>query len=366
MDPKALREHLNALMLVACLTGCEQEAPRGSALATEPPASGAQDTPKPPSEVPPPLPAPTRLLSLRGSAYNATLVVDGDTNYLMTNDAAVRLVPGHTPERWTLPLGFTRGATTDHLVFWSNGAIRRVPKAGGEPVTVAKVPHEPRCLVTSGHNVSWLERGADGAFSIDALDGSRVRRLHAPSGSVEAMAMAGELVYFVERARDRTWRFGVVSLSGDAPYYAPAKQGRTPAMLALTNQLYYYDGPSLTVRRVSLDLLQEDVVARDVICSPIAVSEHIYCAQPAGILELGFDGVTRRELPLRGATVTAISATSNFLTWVTDIGAAQLAIDSVALAPDPRATPRDAASKPSDPAQSKHPASSVQILTKAE
>lgn len=328
-----LSVHLMATALVAGLPACDREATRLGAAPIQSNASVADSDSKAASEVLPPLAAPSRLLRIDSSAYDALLTRDGDTNYLMTNDAAFRLVPGHTPERWALPLGFARGMTTDHLVYWSKGVIQRVIKTGGEPETIAKVPREPQRLVTSGHHVAWLQPSDNGQFSIHALEGSRERLLLTPTGTVTAMAMAGQLVYFVERAPDRTWRLGVVALSGAPPYYTSARRGRTPAMLAVTDQVYYYDGPSLTLRRVSPDLHQEDIIARDVICSPIFVAKHIFCAQPAGILELSLDGGTRRVLPLSRGTVTAISATPKLLTWVTDIGENQLAIDATSLLP---------------------------------
>jgi hypothetical protein len=54
-----------------------------------------------------------------------------------------------------------------------------------------------------------------------------------------------------------------------------------------------------------------------VICSPLAVAEHVYCAQPAGLLEIGLDGVVRRVFPLRQkGTITAVTATATRLTWL--------------------------------------------------
>jgi hypothetical protein len=58
----------------------------------------------------------------------------------------------------------------------------------------------------------------------------------------------------------------------------------------------------------------------------------VYCAQPAGLLEVGIDGGVRRTLPLeQPGAITAISATGSQLTWVTDIGEDRLAVDSISL-----------------------------------
>jgi hypothetical protein len=74
------------------------------------------------------------------------------------------------------------------------------------------------------------------------------------------------------------------------------------------------------------------VIAHDVICSPIAVAEHVYCAQPAGLVEIGRDGVVRRTLPLeRAGTITRVSATETRLAWLMDVGQGKLAVDSIPL-----------------------------------
>jgi hypothetical protein len=110
------------------------------------------------------------------------------------------------------------------------------------------------------------------------------------------------------------------------------KTGRTPAMLAIADDLYYYDGPSLTVLRVTPDLESEEVVTRDVICSPLTVAEHAYCAQPGRLLEIGLDGVLRRVLTLRQkAIITAVAATATRLTWLMDVSRGELAVQSIAL-----------------------------------
>ena len=103
-------------------------------------------------------------------------------------------------------------------------------------------------------------------------------------------------------------------------------------MLVVAESLFYYDGPSSSVVRVSPDLGSEEVLARDVICSPMAVAENVYCAQPAGLIEIGIDGGVRRTFPLEGSgSITAVAATSTQLTWVSDIGGDQLAVDSILL-----------------------------------
>jgi len=277
-------------------------------------------------------PEPTRLLAVSGTAYGATLASAEDGSYLLTGSAAYRFVQGEAPARWARDFGSTPVLTPGHLLYWSEGAMRQVPTSGGEATSAAQIPHQPRRLVSSGDHVAWLDQAVDGSFTIHTLEGSKPRVVHRAEGYVGTLVMNDERIYFAERAPDKSWRLGVVPRAGGRAHYSKAKRGRLPAMLVATESLYYYDGPSSTVLRVSPDLVNEEVLARDVICSPIAVAENVYCAQPAGLIEIGIDGGVRRTFPLeaRGA-ITAVLATSTQLTWVTDIGDDRLAVDSIPL-----------------------------------
>ncbi|HEY6724752.1 MAG TPA: hypothetical protein VI197_12015 [Polyangiaceae bacterium] len=283
--------------------------------------------------------APTRLLTMRGSAYGATLGSSDGTGFLLTSGAAYRFVQGEAPTRWAGDFGVAPALTPGHISFWSGGAFRRVPTSGGEPALVATVPRQPQRFVTSGDHIAWLER-ADGGFSIHTLDGSKGRLVYAAAGYVGTLAMDDDRIYFAERAADRSWRLGLVARSGGAAHYTKPKRGRLPALLVLAESLFYYDGPSSSVRRVSPDLGSEEVIARDVICSPIAVADNVYCAQPAGLVEIRIDGGVRRTIPLdTPGAITAIAATAQQLTWVTDIGGDQLAVDSIPLTDKPSLAP---------------------------
>lgn len=274
---------------------------------------------------------PTRLLAVRESAYGATLGLSEEANFLLTGGAAYRFVEGQPPTRWARDFGVAPALTPGHIFFWSDGAFRRVPTSGGEATLVATLPRQPRRFVTSSDHVAWLEQAADGRFSIHTLDGARERLVHAAAGYIGTLAMDDERIYFSERAADRSWRLGLVSRSGGPAHTTKPKHGRLPAMLVLAESLYYYDGPSSTVVRVSPDLRSEAVIASDVICSPIAVAENVYCAQPAGLLEIGLDGGVRRTIPLERGSITALAATATHVTWISDVGDDQLAVDSIAL-----------------------------------
>ncbi len=270
---------------------------------------------------------PKLALTAAGSAYAASLFVDDEAVYLLTSSAAYRLVSGRAPQRWALSLGATPVLTAEHFVYWSDGAIRQAPKRGGEPRLLAQVPHTPQRLAASGNYFAWLDRAEDGRFTILTLDGPSPRTVFAPNGYVAALTLQDDQVFFVERMTSSSYRLGVVPLAGGPARYTPSQNGRTPSMLAAAGGLFYYDGPSLTVRRLSPELEHEEVVGRDVICSPIAVAQRVFCAQPGGLLAFSLDGDPPRVLPRgRSGTITAIAATALQTAWLLDVGEDQLAV----------------------------------------
>lgn len=319
-------------LALASVVSCGQSSRAGRAGVREAVAEAAEAAPTSTSAPSAIVPHPTRLLAVSGSAYGASLASAEDGGYLLSGSAAYRFAQGEAPARWARDFGFATALTPGHILYWSSGALRQVPTSGGEATKVARVPHQPQRLVTSGDHVAWLDQAADGHFTIHTLDGPKPRLVHAAEGYVGSLAMQDERIYFAERARDNSWRLGLVPRSGGAARYSKAKRGRLPAMLVVDESLYYYDGPSSSVLRASADLGSEDVLARDVICSPIAVAENVYCAQPAGLLEIGLEGGVRRTFPLeeRGS-ITSVAATSTQLAWVTDIGGDRLAVDSIPL-----------------------------------
>lgn len=336
-----LRSTSVGCIALACALGCARSSGDAPALDVEP-ATDVNETTAPAREPPSTVVriTPTRWLTLRESPYGATLGVTEDTSFLLTSSAAYRFVQGEAPARWTGDFGVAPALIPGHIRFWSNGAFRQVPTSGGEAKRVAAVTQQPRRFVTSGDQIAWLEQTPDREFSIHTLDGAQPRVVHSTSGYVGALAMEDDRIYFAERAADRSWRLGLVPRSGGAATHTKPKRGRLPSMLVLAESLYYYDGPSGTVLRVSPDLDTETVLARDVICSPLAVAENVYCAQPAGLVELGLDGGVRSTIPLDAhGAITAMAATPTRLIWVSDIGNDQLAVDSITLPLEERLAP---------------------------
>lgn len=281
------------------------------------------------------------LLSLPTSAYQAPLAVDDDAAYLLTNHAAHRLVPGRAPKAFELDLGFGSTATRHGLVFWSEGAVREASKLSGESRRLAALAARPQLFVSSGDDLAWLERSDDKLFSLRSLTGSRVTTAYTSTGTIDAVAMLSDWIFFVERPAGAEWRIGGVPAKGGTPVFTSARRGRAPAMLVAHHELYYYDGNGREVRRLSPDLRDEETLVSDFVCSPLAVAERVYCANVEGIFELVPHGRPRPLVELtRGGTVTDLAANATHVFWVSDAGADKLSVHALALGPAPSAPPR--------------------------
>jgi hypothetical protein len=265
-------------------------------------------------------PEPRSLYRLDTSAYTATLAADEDDSlYVLTSHAAYRLRAGEPASHWALELGDTPALSARGIVYWSDGALRIVPKRGGPAEVLATVPRPPRRLCAARENVAWIEPDGGGT-QLRTLDGSEPRSLYRSPGEIDALALMNDRAYFVERDHER-WRLGTVGLGGGSPRFTQQYATRTPALLATAGDVFFYDGPSSTVRRFSSGLEREDVVGRDVICSPLAVSERIYCSQISLLFELPRDGGPARVLaPKRAGTIAALVATKTRLAWLLDVG----------------------------------------------
>lgn len=257
--------------------------------------------------------------SLDISAYAASLAIDGDNVYVLGSHGVYRLGRERGAQRWSIELGDTPALGDIGIVYWLAGELRRAPKLGGESQVLATVPATPRRLLAAGRHLVWEEAVGDESL-LKTLAGSEPKTIHRGLGSIEALALQDDRAYFVERYQER-WRIGAVALTGGEARYTERRQSRTPALLATAGDVFFYDGPSSTVRRVASDLLREDVVARDVICSPLAVADRLYCAQSNLLFEQPRDGGTARLLvPKRSGPITTLAATHSRVAWLLDAG----------------------------------------------
>jgi hypothetical protein len=283
------------------------------------------------SAIAPPVPRdrtlrePTVLLTLPISAYAPWLVVDEEVVYLLTTQAAYRLVPGKEPAQIQLGLGIGPTLTNSSLIYWSKGAIWRAPKTGGKAERVARLSHEPQRFVTSGEKFAWLDRTDEGKFTIQTLERGKPRTIWSASGDIDTLTMLEDWVFFVEREASSSWRFGAVRVAGGEPTFSAPKSGRTPAMLAPHEDIYFYDSNTLEIHRLSPDFSTDQVVSEKFICSPLAVSTRIYCAHMAGLFELS-PGSSPIQLTA-SREITAVAASATLVAWIRDAGPDHLAVE---------------------------------------
>jgi hypothetical protein len=248
--------------------------------------------------------------------------MDDDALYVMTPDRLHRVVVGKTTESFPVALGFSPAATSHSIVYWSEGWLWEVSKRGGEPSRIAQLPKQPQTLVAAEHRVGWV--GASGpGFSVWTLDDRRPRSLHSSESRIEALTLTDDFAYFVERQEPASWRIGRAPTGGGELSFTRPRPGRTPAsVVAFGDGVHYQDARAgYAVQKLSLDLGRERTLAKDVVCSPLAVSDAVFCAQLHGLVEVPLDGRPPERLAiLDGHPITDLVAGPKRIAWISDVG----------------------------------------------
>jgi hypothetical protein len=311
------------LVAAAVALGCSRvQEPAGERRSTAPATIARSGAPTPPSPAPA---APMQLLTLPSSAYQASIFVDGDAIELLTNGAAYRLQSGEAPQQRTLDLGFAAAVNRRSYVYWSKAALWSAPRAAPAsttPTRLIALPEPPQRIVAdiAGDALAWLERSAGDRYALATLRDRRIERLYTSTGSIDAVTMAGDALYFVERPSAAGFRIGRVTLADGEATFTSVKSGRSPAMLGAGRDIVYYDGSRREVRALSRDLERERVLATDFICSPLAAVIDVYCAGVEGIHELSAAGAPRLLVTPSSGVVTSLAVGAERLAFVADVG----------------------------------------------
>lgn len=300
------------------------------ASATPPTAlSGNSTAPAPSAQST--LPA-TVLVTLPITAYHAKVYLDGKVTYLLTVTGAYRIAEDGKLSESRFALDSTGVLTASSILFWSQDALWEAARSGSAPRRLARVPRQPQYFLASGHDFAWIDRDDEGVYAVQILERRRPRLLHSFKGTIDAALLYNGWVFFVERNADSTWRFGGLPLTGGTPAFTANKSGRSPSMLAAAGDLYYYDGTTRNILALSPDFQHEEVLAKDFICSPIAVADRIYCAQLGGLFELNKQpNSTPKQIYQTKQSITAIAADSRRVVWVNDIGQDRLELNELAV-----------------------------------
>jgi hypothetical protein len=280
-------------------------------------------------------------LTLPLSAYHATLAAgQDDVADLLTPTAAYRIRPGRAPVKTPLDLGFGAAVRRASYVYWSGGAVREAPKADASadrpPRSLTPLARQPQMFVASDAGIAWLRRTDAGRFSLETVAGGKVATLYQSLGAIDAVTMAGDALFFVERPSGSPggWRIGRLPLAGGAATFTSARAGRPPAMLAAGRDLAFYQGSGFEVHRLSFDFQHERIPASGFVCSPLAVAQNIYCAQVEGIFELRPDAAPRRLAPGSPASPVAdIAIGPGHLYWLVDAGPERLEVRALPVPP---------------------------------
>jgi hypothetical protein len=279
--------------------------------------------------------APTQLMVDATSPYVAGLAVDADAIYLLTERAAHRFVPGASPLLIPLENGTTAAVTRTDLVYWSKGAIWQVPKVGGEARRIASLAHQPQSFLAAGDDFAWLDMPVPDQFQIQTLVDHNVRTLLYYAGRIETAAMDAGRVFFVKRETASTWRIGSVFVHGGETDYAAPHTGPTPAKLAVAGDVFYYELNSGEIRRLSADFSHEEVLRKDLICSPLAVSSSVYCANLEGLFQLArHPGAKTKPIFPEARRIAAVAASTTRLAWLSDAGPDRLSLMTMQLTRD--------------------------------
>lgn len=307
-----------------------QSEPRAS-TSSVPTASSAPAAAVPPVTVA--VDRPVELLQLEESAFGPTLAFDGADVILLTSSAIHRAAPGHPPERIPADLGLHRALAENAVIHWSKASLWTTPLRGGKSKKLVEAPFEPHGIVASKGRVAWFDRDAGGVFTVRTESGKRARSLYVSSGTLVALTLIDGWAFFVERTVGDAWRLGGVSLDGGAPQLGVERRGRAPSMLASHGDLFFYDGPGRSVRRMRPDFTVERTVLDKLVCSPLAVTEaRVLCAQVGGVFEIPLE--SPRLLPISTLAlghVAALAANETHVAWVNDSGENRLTLRVVEL-----------------------------------
>jgi hypothetical protein len=273
------------------------------------------------------------LLAVNKTAYHTRIDLAPDAVYLLTMEGAFRLVPGQEPQETKLDLSDTGVATPTSFIFWSNGSFWLAPKQGGPPGRLASVKNRPIYIVSVEERLGWIGPDERGHHTVYTLRQGKPHALHEMAGPVAAATMVEDRVIFLERPENNSWRLGSVSRSGGPASFTPTRIGRYPGMLVAAGDVYYYyfdDKDISEVWAVSPDLRNERVVAKNVICSPLAVADRIFCGHMEGVFEISpGSGLPKLVYPSIGGSITAIAADQKRIVWVSDVGQEKLEVKMV-------------------------------------
>jgi len=277
------------------------------------------------------------LLRLPTQAYHTQLAVTPRAIHLYSALGLHTLTQTSPPAFSALPAFSVAALDNTALIGFADGALQEVPLHDPEARRVlGKLSHPPQLLTQHQGQPVWSSPGEAGKSELFSLVHGQIRRIYRAQGTITSLASLADRAYFVEQsvasAPDlRSWTLLSIPLDGGTPAIGPRHQGRTPSMLHLNEQIFYYHGPDRSVYRTSRDFVVEQTAARDIICSPLTAvvrpdsSGQLYCAQMNGITAIDLISLARLTLPVHpSGPITTLAAGEPGLVYVVDSGREQL------------------------------------------
>jgi hypothetical protein len=272
------------------------------------------------------------LLQLEVSAYRAQLDFDGDTLVVATPHGLHLIPHGGAATTVAQNHGNTFALAGSKVVYLREGQLWQ-SKRGATATTLGSVALEPSAVVVNHEHLAWLQRGPNGPSRIQTFSAGRVQQAAEVSGRVDTLALFEGWVFFFEQGPGGTWRLGAAPLDGGDPKFTEFRKGRVPSTLEAAGELFYYDGPTRSVRRISPDLGREEVIQTGVICSPLAVRDRVVCAEVGGLYELPLGGGAIERLAAQTSFVTMLATNGKRVAWISDSGADRLSVKVLDLPP---------------------------------
>jgi len=272
-------------------------------------------------------------LRLDVSAYRARLDFDGDALVVATSRGVHVVTPGSPVATFAHEFGDVFGLSGSRVVYFREGELWE-SRRGAPATPLGAVAREPSALILNQERLVWLERDVHGPSRIQTFQGGKVRQIAQVEGRIDTLELFESWVFFFEQGPSGTWRLGGAPLDGGASKFTAFRSGRVPSTLeAAAGELFFYDGPTRSVRRISPDLEREAVVHTGVICSPLAVGDRVVCAQVGGLVELPLAGGAPEKLAAQTSFVAALVTAGGRVAWITDSGRERLEVKVLELPP---------------------------------
>lgn len=276
--------------------------------------------------------APETHLRAHASAYGSKVFPFGQELLVTTATHLYRVKPGKEVEEIPVALGDAPLLLEESIAFFRDGKIRTLSLLDHKESVRCAVDHYVQYLLSSGARLTWLSHERAAGYFLQTESLGSVETLFRTKNELIWPVVHDETIYFIERLGS-TWKIGRAPLDGSDVTFGKEHKSRVPTMLAPgPDGLYLYDGPKEGVRRIDYSLKTEESFAKNVICSPLSVSNRVLCAQVGGIFELARKGAEPRTVALEtGGPIAHITATGERTYWIVDRGPDQMEVRSALL-----------------------------------